>query len=71
MLTEPLQFLECIEPVVRYVETQFGRTQSIITNGEAELMSLLSGDGAPHVDVVFYVILHSLVPCGFLWQCLY
>ncbi|KAA8895656.1 Septin-domain-containing protein [Sphaerosporella brunnea] len=55
-------FLECIEPVVRYVETQFERTQSIIVNGEGDLMSLLSGNGTPAVDIVFYVVLHRLKP---------
>jgi hypothetical protein len=62
VLTEPLQFLECIEPVVRYVEAQFERTQSIVANGEGDLMSLLSGAGTPAVDIVFYVVLHSMFP---------
>ncbi len=54
-----IQFLECIEPVVRYVEAQFERTQAIIEYGEGDLLSLLSGSGTPQVDIVFYVILHS------------
>jgi hypothetical protein len=67
ILTEPLQFLECIEPVVRYVEAQFERTQSIVASGEGDLMSLLSGAGTPAVDIVFYVVLHSLSPHLALW----
>ncbi|KAF8545179.1 Septin-domain-containing protein [Trichophaea hybrida] len=55
-------FLECIEPVVRYVETQFERTQSIISNAERDLISLLSGAGTPQVDIVLYVVLHRLKP---------
>ncbi|TGZ79270.1 Septin-domain-containing protein [Ascodesmis nigricans] len=55
-------FLECIEPVVRYVEAQFERTQSLLGSGEGDLMPLISGDGPPHVDIVFYVILHRLKP---------
>lgn len=56
------QFLECIEPVVRYVESQFERTLSILSSGEGELTSLLSGAGTPQVDIVLYVILHSRFP---------
>ncbi|KAI5795695.1 Septin-domain-containing protein [Geopyxis carbonaria] len=55
-------FLECIEPVVQYVEGQFDRTNSIINNGEGDLMSLVSGSGTPQVDIVFYVVLHRLKP---------
>lgn len=54
-----MQFLECIEPVVRYVESQMERTRVTVNGGEGELLSLLSGSGTPQVDVVFYVILHS------------
>lgn len=54
-----MQFLECIEPVVRYVEAQMERTRAIVNGGEGELLPLLSGNGTPQVDIVFYVILHS------------
>lgn len=54
-----MQFLECIEPVVRYVESQMERTRATVNGEEGELLSLLSGNGTPQVDVVFYVILHS------------
>jgi hypothetical protein len=47
---------------VRYVESQFERTQSIISNTEGDLIPLLSGAGTPQVDIVLYVILHSLSP---------
>lgn len=35
------------------------RTRAIVNGGDGELLSLLSGNGTPQVDVVFYVILHS------------
>lgn len=53
-----LQFLECIDPVVKYVEAQFERTKAMITEGDGDLLSLLSGAGTPQVDIVFYVVLH-------------
>lgn len=56
-------FLECIEPVVGYVEAQMERTRSIVNSGsDGELLSILSGNGTPQVDIVFYVILHRLKP---------
>ncbi|KAI5808518.1 Septin-domain-containing protein, partial [Peziza echinospora] len=55
-------FAECVEPVVRYVETQMERTASLLQTGEGDMLSLLSGNGTPQVDVVFYVILHRLKP---------
>ncbi|RPA74705.1 hypothetical protein BJ508DRAFT_30286 [Ascobolus immersus RN42] len=53
---------DCIDGVVRYVESQLERTSSMVTSGDGDLLTLLSGSGAPHVDVVFYVILHRLKP---------
>ncbi|RPB16326.1 hypothetical protein P167DRAFT_551489 [Morchella conica CCBAS932] len=55
-------FLECIEPVVGYVEAQMERTRSIVNSGDGELLSILSGNGTSQVDIVFYVILHRLKP---------
>jgi hypothetical protein len=53
------QFLECVEPVVQYVESQLERTASAMRSGEGDVLGLLSGNGASQVDVVFYMILHS------------
>lgn len=35
------------------------RTRATVNGEEGELLSLLSGNGTPQVDIVFYVILHS------------
>ncbi|KAK6536950.1 hypothetical protein TWF281_001157 [Arthrobotrys megalospora] len=55
-------YSECIEPVVKYVEKQLERTTSIMTGSEGDLLSFLTGNGSPQVDVVLYVILHRLKP---------
>jgi hypothetical protein len=53
------QFLEHVEPVIQYVESQLERTTSAMRSGEGDILGLLSGNGASQVDVVFYMILHS------------
>ncbi|KAF3902251.1 Septin-4 [Arthrobotrys entomopaga] len=55
-------YSECIEPVVKYVEKQLERTTSIMNGNEGDLLSFLTGNGSPQVDVVLYVILHRLKP---------
>ncbi|KAG0138748.1 Septin-domain-containing protein [Tuber indicum] len=55
-------FLECVEPVVRYVEGQLERTRAIVSGNSGDLLPLLSGDGTPQVDIVFYAILHRVKP---------
>ncbi|KAK6503487.1 hypothetical protein TWF481_008504 [Arthrobotrys musiformis] len=55
-------YSECIEPVVKYVEKQLERTTSIMSGSEGDLLSFLTGNGSPQVDVVLYVILHRLKP---------
>ncbi|KAF3901687.1 Septin-4 [Orbilia brochopaga] len=55
-------YSECIGPVVKYVEKQLERTTSIMGGGEGDLLSFLTGNGSPQVDVVLYVILHRLKP---------
>ncbi|CAZ86582.1 unnamed protein product [Tuber melanosporum] len=55
-------FLECVEPVVRYVEGQLERTRAIVGGNSGDLLPLLSGDGTPQVDIVFYAILHRVKP---------
>lgn len=54
------QFLEYVEPVVQYVESQLERTASAMRSGNGDVLGLLSGNGASQVDVVFYMILHSM-----------
>lgn len=36
------------------------KTVGILRMGDGDLLSLLSGAGTPQVDIVFYVILHSM-----------
>ena len=48
--------------MIRYVEAQMERTNALLTTGEGDLLSLLSGNGTPQVDVVLYVILHRKSP---------
>ncbi|KAI9769326.1 MAG: hypothetical protein M1839_003749 [Geoglossum umbratile] len=55
-------FLEHVEPVVQYVESQLERTASAMRSGEGDILGLLSGNGASQVDVVFYMILHRVKP---------
>ncbi|KAF3937206.1 Septin-4 [Dactylella cylindrospora] len=55
-------YSECIEPVVKYVERQLERTTSIIRGDEGDMLSFLTGNGSPQIDVVLYVILHRLKP---------
>lgn len=52
------QCLECITPVVDYVESQYKRVSSFEGLGESEMVNLLSGNGGPQVDLVLYVILN-------------
>lgn len=35
------------------------KTSAVLSAGEGDLLSLLSGAGTPQVDLVFYIILHS------------
>ncbi|KAH0537394.1 hypothetical protein FGG08_005793 [Glutinoglossum americanum] len=55
-------FLEYVDPVVQYVESQLERTASAMRSGEGDVLGLLSGNGASQVDVVFYMILHRVKP---------
>ena len=45
--------------MVRYVEGQLERTRAVVSGNSGDLLPLLSGDGTPQVDIVFYAILHS------------
>jgi hypothetical protein len=46
------QCLECITPVVDYVESHFKKTSSFEGLSESEMVNLLSGNGGSQVDVV-------------------
>lgn len=50
--------MECITPVVQYVENHLERSSSATGISNADLLSMLSGNGGSQVDVVLYVILH-------------
>lgn len=53
------QCMECIVPVVQYIESQIERSTSVDIISDGDLTSMLSGSGGSQVDVVFYLILHS------------
>ena len=56
--------MECITPVVEYVESQLQRSSTSDGISDADLTTMLSGNGGAQVDVVLYVILHSnFSPC--------
>lgn len=45
--------------MVKYVERQLERTSMIMNGDEGDLLSFLTGNGSPQIDIVLYVILHS------------
>jgi hypothetical protein len=57
-----LQCLECITPVIDYVESHFKKTSTFDGLSESEMVNLLSGNGGSQVDVVLYVISNSMIP---------
>lgn len=54
-----VQFLECITPVVDYVESHFKKATTLDGMSAPEMVNLLSGNGGSQVDAVLYVISHS------------
>lgn len=50
--------MECITPVVQYMESYFERVSSLTNISDGELINLMSGSGGSQVDVVFYVFLN-------------
>ena len=54
-----IQCLECITPVVDYVESHFKKTSSFEGLSDSEMVNMLSGNGGSQVDVVLYVISNS------------
>lgn len=47
--------MECIAPVIDYIQLQYERTASAGLS-DGELISMLSGGGGSQIDAVFYVI---------------
>ncbi len=53
---------ERAEPVAQYVTAQVARTMSTAQMSDADLLSFLTGNGGPQVDVVLYIISQSKAP---------
>ncbi|KAF2834752.1 hypothetical protein M501DRAFT_943606 [Patellaria atrata CBS 101060] len=47
------------DPVISYIEALLQRNSSILSMTESEVLSILSGHGGIHVDVVFYLFSHG------------
>lgn len=54
-----MSLIHGVEPVIQYVEHQIARTMSAAHISDADLLSLLSGNGGPQVDIVLYMISQS------------
>ncbi|KAH7360393.1 Septin-domain-containing protein [Rhexocercosporidium sp. MPI-PUGE-AT-0058] len=54
--------LECITPVVDYIESQFKKVTTFEGMNESEMVNLLSGSGGSQVDVVLYLISNKIKP---------
>ncbi|KAF4634729.1 hypothetical protein G7Y89_g3374 [Cudoniella acicularis] len=54
--------LECITPVVDYIESHLRKATSLENMTESEMISMLSGNGGSQVDLVLYVIQHRIKP---------
>ena len=54
-----MSLIEGVEPVIQYVENQIARTMSASHMSDADLLSLLAGNGGPQVDIVLYMISES------------
>lgn len=54
-----MSLIEGVEPVIQYVENQIARTISPTQISDADLLSLLAGNGGPQVDLVLYMISQS------------
>jgi hypothetical protein len=54
--------MECITPIIDYVESQFKKTSAFENLGEPETINMLSGNGGSQVDAVLYIISNSNPP---------
>lgn len=52
-----MSITEGVDLVVQYVESQLAKIASLPDMGEGDILSMLSGNGGPQVDVVFYLVL--------------
>ena len=57
-----MSLIEGVEPIIRYVEAQIARTMSTAQMTDPDLLSLLTGNGGPQVDVVLYLVSQSEDP---------
>ncbi|KAI9873229.1 MAG: hypothetical protein M1830_000677 [Pleopsidium flavum] len=57
-----MSLMEGVEQVIQYVEAQIARTTSTAQMNDADLVSLMSGNGGSQVDVVLYMISEKLEP---------
>ena len=53
-----MSMMEGVDIVMQYVESQLAKISSLPSMGEGDILSMLSGNGGPQVDVVFYLVLH-------------
>lgn len=54
--------LECITPVVDYIEAQFRKSSVQETASESDLINLMSGNGGHQVDLVLYLMSRTVKP---------
>lgn len=54
--------LECITPVVDYIESHFRKASAFEGLSESEMANMISGNGGPQVDLVLYVIMNRVKP---------
>ncbi|TAQ85780.1 hypothetical protein B7494_g5895 [Chlorociboria aeruginascens] len=54
--------LECINPVIDYIESHLHKFSSVDALTDSDLVNLLGGTGGSQVDVVFYLIYNRIKP---------
>ncbi|KAL2074557.1 hypothetical protein VTL71DRAFT_8335 [Oculimacula yallundae] len=54
--------LECITPVIDYIESQYRKVTTLEDMSQPEMINLLSGNGGSQVDVVLYLISDKIKP---------
>jgi hypothetical protein len=55
-------WLDCITPVVDYIEAQFRKSMAQETANESDLVNLISGNGGSQVDLVLYLMSRAVKP---------
>lgn len=51
-----VQCLECITPVVDYIESQYRKATTLDNASESDMVNMLCGNGGSQVDLVIYTI---------------